>query len=156
MGAACLGAGYHEQGEKLLGHVDELQPDFRVAETELVRGRARLARQDYAGAKAALERLVAVRKGTVEGRVLLSRAMGALGDDGGAALMRDQAWHEYAAAPGFQQRRDRLWAWRARPSRPLMYGVAVAAVLLLVAQVVGPVVRSQSMPTDQDDQAQGP
>ena len=36
MGVACLGAGYPEQGEKLLTAVDEASPAFRVNEVDLV------------------------------------------------------------------------------------------------------------------------
>jgi len=133
MGAACVGAGYAPQGEQLLEHARELDPDFRVGEVDLVLGKGRLQRRDFTGAREALERLVSARSGTVEGRVLLSRALGGLGDDGAAALMRDAAWKEYVAAPRFQRRKERLWAWRARPSRPLLY---LAVVLLVLGAFV--------------------
>ena len=129
MGSACVFAGYPDQGEKLLEHVRELDPDFRVGEVDLVLGKARLGRGDFGGAKEALERLVNARKGTVEGRVLLAKALDGLKDDSGAALMRDDAWKEYVAAPRFQRRKERWWAWRARPSRPLLY-LAVALVVV--------------------------
>jgi tetratricopeptide (TPR) repeat protein len=133
MGVACLGAGHTPQGEKLLAHALELQPQFRSGEIYLALGRFRLERQDFAGAKQALEELLNLRKGSIEGRVLLSRALEGLKDDGAAALMRDQAWEEYVAAPGFQRRRERRWAWRARPSRPLIYlALAVVGFWLLV------------------------
>ncbi|MBL8951276.1 MAG: hypothetical protein JNK82_10895, partial [Myxococcaceae bacterium] len=144
MGVACLGAGHTTQGEKLLEHALEMQPDFRVGEIHLALGRWRLERGDWAGAKQALERLVSARKGTVEGRLLLSRALDGLKDDGAAALMRDQAWDEYVAAPRFQRRRERLWAWRARPSRPLMYATALALGLFLVGRFVLPEVAKQT------------
>jgi tetratricopeptide (TPR) repeat protein len=133
MGAACLGAGYAPQGEKLLEHARELDPDFRVGEIDLVLGKGRLQRQDFAGAREALERLMRARSGTVEGRVLLARALAGLHDDGAAALMRDDAWKEYVAAPRFQRKKERLWAWRARPSRPLLY---LAVVLLVLGAFV--------------------
>ena len=138
MGVACLGAGHTTQGEKLLAHALEIDPDFRVGEIHLVLGRWRLERGDFAGAKQELEKLVNARKGTVEGRVLLSRAIEGLKDDGAAALMRDQAWAEYVVAPRFQRRRERLWAWRARPSRPLMYATGVILVLFLFGKFVAP------------------
>jgi uncharacterized protein HemY len=138
MGVACLGAGHSTQGEKLLAHALEMQPDFRLGEIHLALGRFRLEREDFAGAKQSLEQLVHVRKGSVEGRLLLSRALEGLKDDGAAALMRDQAWAEYVAAPRFQRRRDRLWAWRARPSRPLMYAAALALALFLLGRYVVP------------------
>jgi len=137
MGAACIGAGFAEQGEKLLEHAQELDPNFRVGEIDLVLGKGRLQRGDYRGAKEALERLVQARKGTVEGRVLLSRALAGLDDDASAALMRDDAWKEYVSAPRFQRRKERWWAWRARPSRPALY-------LALVLVVFGLFVRAAS------------
>jgi tetratricopeptide (TPR) repeat protein len=143
MGIACLGAGHVQQGEKLMAHVLEMQPDFRVAEAHLWLGRFRLARGDFKGARASFEQLISSRKGTVEGRVLLSRALKGLGDDGAAALMRDQAWEEYVGAPRFQRKRERLWAWRARPSRPIIYAVVVVAVLFVVTQMIVP---GMSMP----------
>lgn len=121
LGVGCLGAGYVDQGEKLLASVDEAAPGFRVNEVDLVRGSFRLARGDFAGAKAALEKLVTARSGTIEGRVLLAKALDGMGDDGAAALMRDAAWTEYVGAPRFQRRKERWWAWRARPSRPATY-----------------------------------
>jgi len=158
MGEACVGAGYHEQGEKLLAHAQELSPTFRVGEIDLVLGRWRLARGDFAGAREALERLLAVRKGSVEGRVLLARAMKGGGDDATAALMRDQAWDEYVVSPGFQRRKERLWAWRARPSRPVTYLLAIALALGLFAKFVAPALsqwsasrQQMSGPDDQEE-----
>ena len=142
MGEACLLAGYVEQGEKLLDHAEELNPEFRVGEIHLVRGRERLARGDFQGAKAALEALVKVRRGTITGRVLLARAHAGLGDDATAALMRDEAWNEYVSAPRFQRRKERLWAWRARPSRPATYLLILLLAFGLFVTVVAPKISS--------------
>lgn len=138
MAEACLQAGYAEQGEKLLAHAEELSPGFRVGEVFLIRGRYRLQRGDFAGAKEALTTLVSLRKGTVMGRVLLARAEKKLGDDASAALLRDDAWNEFASAPVFQRRKERFWAWRARPSRPLMYLAIILFGLFMFAKVVAP------------------
>jgi tetratricopeptide (TPR) repeat protein len=138
MGEACLLAGYVDQGEKLLDHAEELNADFRVGEIHLVRGRQRLARGDFAGAKKALEALVKARRGTITGRVLLAKAMLGLKDDSAAALMRDEAWKEYVSAPRFQRRKERLWAWRARPSRPATYLLIFVLVFGLFVTVVAP------------------
>ena len=140
MGVACLGAGHQAQGEKLLAHLAQTQPDFRVGELEFAIGRARLARKDFKGARESFERAIAVRRGSVEGRVLLSQALLGLGDAPAAALMRDQAWDEYVSAPRFQRRKERLWAWRARPSRPATYGIAIAMVLVLFGRFAGPAI----------------
>ena len=142
MGVACLGAGHAPQGEKLLGHVEELDPRFRVGEVELARGTFRLDRKDYAGAKDALEKLITARKGTVEGRVKLAAALEGLNDDGKAALLKDEAWAEYVASPGFQRRKERKWAWRARPSRPLTYLTAVLVGLFVFYKFVAPQLRA--------------
>lgn len=138
MGAACVQAGYFEQGEKLLAHAQEMDPDFRVGEIDLVLGQGRLAKKDFAGAKTALESLVKHRRGTIQGRVLLAQAMAGLGDDASAALMKDEAWKEYVSAPGFQRRKERLWAWRARPSRPATYALVLVLVLVFLGAVVAP------------------
>jgi tetratricopeptide (TPR) repeat protein len=138
MGEACLQAGFAEQGEKLLERAEELSPEFRVGEVFLIRGKYRLQRGDFASAKEALTRLVSIRKGTVMGRVLLARAQQKLGDDASAALLRDDAWNEFASAPVFQRRQERFWAWRARPSRPLMYLAVILFALFMFAKVVAP------------------
>lgn len=129
LGVAYLGAGDAARGELLLDEAARLEPDYQMGTIDLERGRFRLARGDLPGALSALERLRQMRPGTVEGRVLLARALERSGRDGEGALMREEAWKEYSAAPGFQQRRERLWAWRARPSRPLLYGVVVLVLL---------------------------
>lgn len=138
MGAACMKAGYYDQGEKLLAHAQEMDPDFRLGEIDLVLGQGRLAKKDFAGAKTALEALVKHRRGTIHGRVLLARAMEGLGDDASAALMKDEAWREYVSAPGFQRRKERLWVWRARPSRPATYALVLVLVLVFLGGVVAP------------------
>lgn len=131
MGLACLGTGHFEQGELLFKEVLAAEPRFRAGTIELERGRWRLARGDFAGAREALERFCDIRKGTVEGRVLLANALRQGGDETRAAKVRQEAWLEYVAAPRFQRNAERSWAWRARPLRPLSY-VAVALVLALL------------------------
>ncbi|HEX8821266.1 MAG TPA: tetratricopeptide repeat protein [Archangium sp.] len=132
LGVAYLGAGEVARGELLLEEAAKQEPGYQMGAIDLERGRWRLARKDLKGAREALERLRVARPGTVEGRVLLARAMDADGRDADAALVREEAWKEYVAAPSFQRRRERLWAWRARPGRPLAYGAA-----LLVAFALG-------------------
>ncbi|MFL5349040.1 MAG: hypothetical protein ACJ8AT_29935 [Hyalangium sp.] len=136
LGVAYLGAGESAKGELLLNEAEKLSPDYRMGAIELERGRLRLARGDAKGALEPLERFVESRHGTVEGRVLLAKALNKVGRDADAALMRDDAWKEYVAAPGFQRRRERMWAWRARPSRPLLYAAIAVAVLALGYQAL--------------------
>jgi tetratricopeptide (TPR) repeat protein len=130
-GVAFLGAGEVAKGELLLDEAAKLNPDYRQGSIELERGRLRLANGDAKGAVEALERFVKGRHGSIEGRVLLAKAMDKAGRDADAALMRDEAWKDYVAAPGFQRRRERMWAWRARPSRPITYAAIALLVLVL-------------------------
>ncbi|MCY1074730.1 tetratricopeptide repeat protein [Archangium lansingense] len=142
LGVAYLGAGDAARGELLLDEAAKLEPGYQMGAVDLERGRFRLARGDVKGAIEALERLRGTRQGTVEGRVLLARALDGSGRDADAALMREEAWKEYVVAPGFQRRRERLWAWRARPSRPLAYGamlvVGLALGISLLSRVTAP------------------
>jgi tetratricopeptide (TPR) repeat protein len=138
-GVAYLGAGEVAKGELLLGEAEKLQPDFRLGSIDLERGRLRLARGDAKGAVEALERFVKGRHGTIEGRVLLAKAMERAGRDADAALMRDEAWKDYVAAPSFLRRRERMWAWRARPSRPLTYAAIAVVALVLGYQALSQV-----------------
>ncbi len=138
MGSACMGAGFADQGERFLAHVIENDADFRVGEVFLVLGRGRLKQRNFEGAKAALTTYLKHRAGTVEGRVLLARALLGLGDDASAAMMKDQAWAEFTHAPRFQRRMERMWAWRAQPLRPALYLVIVAIVAFTVVKTVMP------------------
>lgn len=147
LGVAYLGAKEVAKGELLLDEAAKLNPDYRHGSIELERGRLRLACGDVKGSVEALERFVRGRHGTIEGRTLLAKALDKAGRDADAALMRDDAWKEYVAAPGFQRRRERMWAWRARPSRPITY-----AALVLVALVLGFQVLSQ-LPAPMDPSA---
>lgn len=153
LGEAYLGAGEVAKGELLLSEAEKLNPEFRQGSIELERGRLRLAHGDAKGSVEALERFVKGRHGTVEGRVLLAKALDKVGRDADAALMRDDAWKEYVAAPGFQRRRERMWAWRARPSRPLTYAAIILVVLVLGYQALSHL--PQPMDSSSDPYAAG-
>ncbi|HSP79244.1 MAG TPA: tetratricopeptide repeat protein [Myxococcaceae bacterium] len=131
LGVAYLGMGDAARGELLLDEAAAREPGYQMGAIDLERGRFRLARGEVNGAVEALERLCAARPGTVEGRVLLARALARSGREEEAARVREQAWKEYVAAPRFQRRRERLWAWRARPGRPLAYGVVMLLAFVL-------------------------
>jgi tetratricopeptide (TPR) repeat protein len=133
MGVACCGAAHPEQGEVFLEAAADRDPGFRLGVIDLERGRWRLKRGEAKRAREALERFINVRRGTIEGRVLLAGAMVREGNEPKAALMREEAWKEYVSAPRFQRRVERFWAWRARPSRPVFY----AAALMLAGAVFG-------------------
>lgn len=148
MGAALARSGAREPAERALSLAREAEPGFRMGEIDLELGRMRLAAGDLGGAREALLRLVASRPGTVEGRLLLSRALGGLGDAAGARRVRDEAWHEYASLPGFQRRRERRFAWRIRPWRPA--AIALAVIL------AGAVLASWAVPSFGDREQGGP
>ncbi len=145
-GLACLGAGHSAQGEQILSAVADHDPQFRMGEIDLELGRDRLRRGDAKGAIEPLERFVRVRRSTVEGRTLLARALERSGDDGKGALMRAEAWREYRGSPGFQRRVERYWAWRAKPSRPVMYAAALILVGFAFSQFVAPKIAPAMQP----------
>jgi len=139
MGVACLGAGHSQQGELLLQEAQAADATFRLGAIELERGRWRLARGDAPGAREALERFLQLRRGTVEGRVLLARALEKGGQSVEAALMRQQAWSEYASSPRFLRRVERRWAWRAQPWRPAAYALVAVIAGAFLSATLGPV-----------------
>jgi hypothetical protein len=126
-----------------------------MGEIHLARGRWRLARSDPKGALEPLRKLCEMRPGTVEGKVLLARAHEKLGDAPSAAMARHNAWNDYAASPGYQRRRDRLWGWRAKPSRPLTFAAIVLIGALVFSRWIAPSfhhsVQDSELPTSQWD-----
>jgi tetratricopeptide (TPR) repeat protein len=160
MGTACARAGYHDQGEVFLSEARKLEPGFRLGQIDLELGRMRLGRKDATGARAALETFLALRPSSVEGKVLLARALAEQGDAASARRARDEAWRDYAAAPRFQRRRERLWAWRAQPWRPAFYAALAILAGLLLARGLAPVVAhfQEAAPhgPEQDPQGRSP
>jgi tetratricopeptide (TPR) repeat protein len=136
LGVAYLGAGDPQRGELLLDEAEKLDAGYQLGAIHLERGRFRLKRGDEKGAVEALERFNTVRHGSVEGRYLLSQALAKAGRADEAQRMRELSWSDYVVAPRFQRRRERKWAWRARPSRPLMYAAVLAVVLGTAGAVV--------------------
>ncbi len=132
MGAALGRTGAFEQAERALELARQDDPRFRTGEIDLELGRQRLARGDHAGARQALLRLLEQRPGSVEGRYLLARALDALGDTAGARAARDEAWRDYQTLPRFHRRHERPFAWRLRPWRPALVGLAILATLALL------------------------
>jgi predicted Zn-dependent protease len=141
MGTALARTGAYDRAERFLAAARAREPSFRMGEIDLELGRLRLRGGDAAGAVEPLRRVVAERPGTVEGRYLLARALAAIGDPGGAARARDEAWREYVALPRFRRQHERPFAWRIRPWRPAIAAVAVAIVAILVLRAVVPAFR---------------
>ena len=131
MGVASYGAGDAETAERLLQQVGNRTPEFRQGAVWLELGRGRLARNDAVGARPVLQRFVDMRTSTIEGRYLLGRALSHLGETSEAASSMRAAWAEYASAPVFLKRRERVWAYRANPAR------MAALIVLIVACTAG-------------------
>lgn len=155
LGVAYLGAGEAPKGELLLDEAARLDADYKQGAIDLERGRFRLLHGDLKGAREALERFLQVRQGSVEGRVLLSRVLAKEGLAAEAKATRDAAWREYTVAPRFQRRRDRWWAYRARPSRPLTYA-AVALVMMGVGAYATRYLPTQALPGGYQRYQDGP
>ncbi len=137
MGAALGRTGAYEQAERALEIARQDDPRFRAGELDLELGRQRLARGDHAGAREALNRLLEQRPGSVEGRYLLARALDHLGEAAAAREAREQAWSDYQTLPRFHRRHERRFAWRLKPWRPVLVGLAIAGALLLLVSVCG-------------------
>jgi len=132
-GTALGRTGAAEPAERALAMARAADPRFRAGEIDLELGRQRLARGDLAGAREALERLLAERPGSVEGRYHLARALDGLGAHPEARTRRQEAWTEFRTLPRFQRSRQRRYAWLMRPRRPITLALAVAAALALFA-----------------------
>jgi tetratricopeptide (TPR) repeat protein len=133
LGIACLRTGRVEEGELFLREVHGADPTFRLGRAPLELGAQRLRRGDAKRAVEPLAQYVAAHPHRVEGHYLLSCAFRRSGDTAGAERERRQAWEEYDTALPYQRHSERRWAWRARPSRPLLYGAAACGLVLLLA-----------------------
>jgi hypothetical protein len=126
LGVACLATGRVREGELFLSEVYEAGPGYRDAAPLLQLGRFRVRRGDASAAEP-LRRYLEAHPHHVEARFLLSRACLLARDHAAAAAERARCWREYETELPYQRRRDRIWAWRARPSRPLIYAGGPAA-----------------------------
>jgi tetratricopeptide (TPR) repeat protein len=147
LGLACLRLGRHDEGELFLRGVHGADPEFRLGRAPLEIGVHRLRRGDGKGAVEPLREYVTSHPHRVEGHYLLSRALQASGDGKGAKQARWRAWEEYETALPYQRRVERRWAWRARPSRPLLYAAIAGIVLLLLGPTLSRASRAAARPT---------
>jgi tetratricopeptide (TPR) repeat protein len=136
MGAALGRSGEWEPAERALEVARAQDPRFRLGELDLELGRQRLARGDFAGAREALQRLVAERPGTVEGRYHLARALSGLGEEAAAWEVRREALREYRLLPRFHRRQERPFAWRIDPWRPAAVALVMVAVVVLAVSAL--------------------
>jgi hypothetical protein len=141
LGVACLATGRVREGEIFLGEVYEANPGYRDSAALLQLGRFRVRRGDPAAAEP-LRRYLEAHPHHVEARFLLSRACALARDPAAAAAERARCWQEYETELPYQRRHDRIWAWRARPSRPLVYAAAACCGIALVGAAL-----QRSMPT---------
>jgi tetratricopeptide (TPR) repeat protein len=138
---ASYGAKKYDQAERvMLAALDE-DSEYKGGDILLELGRIRLAKGDLDGAKDMLEKFIEKRRSTVEGRVLYAKVKEKAGDKEASKRLRDEAWNEYASSPPAHQRRDRKWAWRARPQRPATYLAVGLAAALVFARFGAPVLR---------------
>ena len=148
LGVACLATGRLDQGELFLGEVYQASPGFRDGAALLELGRFRIRRADASAAEP-LRKFLEAHPHHVEARFLLSRAHVFAGDHAAAATERARCWQEYETELPYQKRRDRLWAWRARPSRPLIYAaVACCAIAVFGAALQRSAVPAAHAPAD--------
>jgi tetratricopeptide (TPR) repeat protein len=128
LGVACLATGRIEQGELFLREVHAADASFRDGAALLQLGRSRVSRR-HPHAAAALAEFLEAHPHHVEARYWLARAYQQAGDSPAANAERARCWQEYETELPYQRRCDRLWAWRARPSRPLIYAAAACCAL---------------------------
>jgi tetratricopeptide (TPR) repeat protein len=132
MGVACFRTRHSEQAEVFLREAIREAPQFRNGALWLELGRGQLESGDARGSIESLHELLLLRPGSIEGRVLLARALARVDDAAGAAVQRRQAWEDYRSAPAFQRRDQRLWAYRAQPWRALPWLAGLAVVIAVV------------------------
>jgi tetratricopeptide (TPR) repeat protein len=130
LGIACFATGRPDQGELFLGEVHGADPSFKDGAPLLELGRWRLRRKDPRAA-AALAEYVRTHPHSVEARWLLAEAHRLCGDAANSAAERRRCWQEYETELPYQRRRDRIWAWRAKPSRPVLYAAIACGALVL-------------------------
>lgn len=133
---ARLGSG-DEGGADEVERLMSANPKLRFGEPWLDAATILLAR-NTPRAKAMLERFLGQQPSNVKALYLLGRALQATGDAAGGREARRKAWHEYATTPAFKRREFRVWAYRANPLRPALYGVCVLVSLVAVGVLLSP------------------
>lgn len=135
---AYLGKGDLERAGACIESAHEVARATQYYDLALLTGRILQASGRLLEAIEAYEEAVSLSQGRVEPRVRLAGVLKTVerGDD--AKQARKDAWRVYLEAPFFQQRQERIWAWRANPARPLTYGAVVLALGIFLAAVVRP------------------
>jgi len=134
---ARLGAG-DVAGADEVERLMTANPKLRFGEPWLDAATILIARKDAVRAKAMLERFLGQQPSNVKALHLLGRALRATGDAAGGSAAQEKAWHEYSTTPPFKRREFRVWAYRANPLRPALYGIAVLGTLVVVGLLLSP------------------
>ena len=134
---ARLGAG-DAAGADEVERLMTANPKLRFGEPWLDAATILIARKDAVRAKAMLERFLGQQPSNVKALHLLGRALRATGDAAGGSAAQKKAWHEYSTTPPFKRREFRVWAYRANPLRPALYGIAVLGALVAVGLLASP------------------
>jgi tetratricopeptide (TPR) repeat protein len=138
---ASAGMKQYDQAERVLLAAKKEEPDFRGGDLDLALGRVRFAKGDLKGADEALVAFLEKRRFSIEGRVLLAKVREKAGDVAAAQKLRAEAWAEYRSSPPAHRRRDRWFAWQAKPVRPIAYGAVAVFVIVGFALFGAPRVR---------------
>ncbi|MFH1807855.1 MAG: tetratricopeptide repeat protein [Pseudomonadota bacterium] len=131
LGLAEIGCRDVEAGLVRIRALLEEQPRYRFGEPWLEVGARLLSIGEHVQARQALEGFLQIQPSSVRGHFLLGVALARGGDREGSRREKRRAWEEFLTQPRFRRKVDRRYAWRANPSRPLLYA-AIAAVLSLV------------------------
>lgn len=126
---AEIGCGDVDAGGARVRELLREQPRYRFGEPWLEVGARLLARGRNDQALEALEGFARLQPSSVRGLYLLAIAHERRGDRARARAFRRQAWEEFKTLPRFRRKQDRRYAWRANPTRPILYGGVAAAVL---------------------------
>lgn len=150
LGVAAKGTGQHDQAARVLQAVTEDAPDYRLGAAFLELAQIARLKGEHAKVVGILEPFLEKRRSSVQARVLLADAKLALGDAAAAAALKEAAWQEYVGMPRYQRRHERIWAWRAKPTRPALYAAVALVFALAFALYVAPALQEAvSAPTDE-------
>ena len=134
---ARLGAGEREGADEV-ERLMTANPKLRFGEPWLDAAEILLRVKDAPRAKLMLQRFLGQQPSNVKALYLLGRAHAATGDTQAGRGARAKAWHEYGTTPAFKRREFRVWAYRANPLRPAIYGACVLGALVLLGVALTP------------------
>lgn len=134
---ARLGAGDRDGADEV-ERLMTANPKLRFGEPWLDAAEILLRVKDAPRAKVMLQRFLGQQPSNVKALYLLGRAHVATEDKQAGRDARSKAWHEYVTTPAFKRREFRVWAYRANPLRPALYGACVVGALVLIGLLLTP------------------